>query len=549
MATAICTNWAEALVRVYGQSMGRGTGIEHAQAGARRSPVGVTTDTTELRSTLAAVNAVFPLTQEVDTHLGQVSAKAQRSVAGAQGRLFSALQDIYEAQDLAASTSAGQQQLAQTMTDNALWYTGRIMGAFDKTDEPYLRELRGVLRTWGTSRGPGQVDYLQEQGLLPADISAEQVADWRARSGELYEEAFSSPRSFFSKKGDRPVWNALSVLERTGRARQKLRDMPRPAEGSYADRLRTTALKRADTLVGQAHTYLGDLDSSKGTYDAITPFGPEGATQVEAIAAALTDPASRQLNQSLEATGVLQRHRMLVAEGTGKDPDSAVLAVPDSRWLKQMSTYAGYGAEQHGDILALNVSKSGIFVAPDTARSMLRSGIGGGFDEIAAHELIHTTQKSQPVGNPLPDRSHPSAYPGLAKRHQAFESHALEGATQAQTNHLRRQHDPLYDGKITDVYPTFTQMVDEAQSASGVEANTFYRELSATPTHQRTGYLARALTGRDDEQTKRDIYEPLLALNLRAEEQAARAGGWQPEFLAQHRARTREVVAGLVSSR
>jgi hypothetical protein len=489
------------------------------------------------------VNAIFPINEAVDAHLGQVSYRAQRSVAGARGRLFAALQDIYDAQALALSDDAGEQRLAQTMTDNALWYVGRILAAADTADAPYLQALKEVLAQWGSVRGGSQLDFLLAQGLLPPSVSAEDVADWRTHAGALYVEAFASPRSFFAKKGQRPIWSALAILERAGRARASLQSA---SATGYAEALRLKGLQRAEALIKQCHTYLSDIDGSQGTYDAITPFGPQDVTQVEAIVQALRDPTTAQLNQKLEETGVIARHRQLVSEGTGRDPDSSVIAVSDRRWLQQMSTYNGYGAEQSGEILALNVGRVGIFLAPEIAADMLQAGSVGGFSEIAAHELVHTTQPKQVEGRPLADQPHANAYPSLLKRHQHFEVQLLEGATQALTNHLRLQHDPTYDGELGEIYPTFTQMVDEAQAASGIEAETFYRELSAAPTHQRSAYLARALTGSDNEKVQRDLYETLLTINLRCECEAA--DGFSDELLARHRALTRQVFASASAS-
>jgi hypothetical protein len=400
-------------------SMGRASGKGNASTSAltpvrpRRSVTAVSVDgvdITSLRSTIRDVNAIFPITDEVDAHLGVVSANAQRSVAGARGRLFAALQDIYEAQELALSEDVSDQRLAQTMTDNALWYIGRVLAAADKSDAPYLEELKAVLAQWGEARGGAQLRYLQEQKLLPESISAEEVAQWRAHAGAHYVEAFASSRSFFAKKGQRPVWSALAILERAGRARERLESAP--ASG-YAERLRAKALRRVDTLIKQCHTYLEDIDGSKGTYDAITPFGPQDVTQVEAITQALIDGRTRQLNVALEETGVIARHRQLVAEGTGKDPDSSVIAVSDKRWLAQMSTYAGYGAEQSGDILALNVGKVGIFLTPEVARNMLVAGEAGGF---RSQPTSSCTRRSRHTRSDARWRTDPTPTPILVLR-------------------------------------------------------------------------------------------------------------------------------------
>jgi hypothetical protein len=91
-------------------------------------------------------------------------------------------------------------------------------------------------------------------------------------------------------------------------------------------------------------------------------------------------------------------------------------------------------------------------------------------------------------------------------------------------------------------------MVDEAQAASGVAADVFYRELSAAPTHQRSVYLARALTGSDDEQTQRALYETLLTINLRCECEAAQVDGFDDSLLARHRGLVRQVFASASSS-
>jgi hypothetical protein len=193
--------------------------------------------------------------------------------------------------------------------------------------------------------------------------------------------------------------------------------------------------------------------------------------------------------------------------------------------------------------LALNSEGQIIFFGPEVADNAIRAGHHQAFDEVVTHELVHTTQP-KPVGSPLADRGHPQAV-ALKSRHYIFEDQLLEGATQAQTNYLRRLHDRDYEGAVTNIYPTFVAMVDEVQRVSGVAPETYYRQLSATPANLRTAYLSKCLLGREDERTQRDVFESLLKANVEAENAAAEAGGFTDTILASHRVLTRKILADL----
>ena len=152
----------------------------------------------------------------------------QRDAAGGCSVAFD---DLFAAQQLAGSSQPDERRRAEATFDNALHHAGALIATFDP-DSPSLAPLRRALAAYGALRGPEQIAYLCGQGLLRS-LDAAQLDSWSERAGAGYVEAFATARGPFSKKGEpRPPWRALSLMERTARARERLLDMPAPPEGS-----------------------------------------------------------------------------------------------------------------------------------------------------------------------------------------------------------------------------------------------------------------------------------------------------------------------------
>lgn len=492
------------------QNAATATGTATVSRGARQASSSQEIGQRTLRQVLAQAHglvwSMFETEEECEAHIMSIQAQSGKAVAGRGGRFIASMNDFLDAQTFLNGTDE-EKILAQSMFDNALWHLGRISAEFEEPSEhqnddgtttktkKFHEPFSGLVERYGAIRGPLQLDYLESKGL----ITKEMADELRPRAGELYKEAYAT-------KAKKPIWSAITLLERTARAQEELLAVDIP-KGTDAYKMLQTGLKESKTWIKKCQEYFVNDDK-----DHVNRHGNGKVSTIEAIASGFRVKEARRSNNVLALSGALDRHR----EAVGIDPEKAnpVFTVGHSVWMEQMMNYQGMLVSAVGSVNALNTEGLGIFVGQEAAAEAMLAEFSDSFGDVITHELVHQTQP-RPSGKPFADRG-PKKAGQVYDRHRLLETQLMEGSTQARVNFLRRQaNDSNYDG--THAYPVWTAVVDQLGQETGVDEKTFHEEFSTLPTYKRTEYLASKIFGKTDEATQRALFEPILSIIMRSD--------------------------------
>jgi hypothetical protein len=442
------------------------------------------------------IYGIAPTEDACENYIWQIQEASAGKAAGRGGRFIVSLNDLMDAATLAQGNS-DEQRLAQTMVDNALWHIGHIAAEYD-SEGRFASQWGDLMERYGEVRGPMQLDYLVQRGLL----GAEKAAELRPQAGTLYRQAYASADKH-------PRWSALALMERASRAAEEIASAT--PIGPDAEEMQRVGSAEAAELIGKCQSYL----NGGASHDHINRHGPSEATRLQAIASGFRSAEAARLNNELGRTGAIAAHRATVNRDVSAPPDRPVFVVGDARWLDQVMNYQGMITYAATETVAVNTRNKGIFLSTAAAEEAVAAHSRGDGGDILIHELVHNTQP-KPQGKPLADRG--AKAPGqLHDRHRTFESMAMEGATQARANHLRRQAgaDPAFGNYA---YPSWTTMVDVAAARTN-DPDTFYTNYSITPTNQRASMLCQTLFGDNSETKQRQLVDRILPIMLAGDEQ------------------------------
>lgn len=450
----------------------------------------------------------YTLGQYDESEVLSLTQISENHAAGRGGRLRLALRDIFDASELMEIGDEDKLPLAEAMMHNAIWHVGRLLHKADP-DGGMLEDVRTGLRAYAESRGQSYLDFLKDRDL----ISENESAEFANGIADQWVEAFSTDRPLVMGEGKiRQPWNALVIMFRAQRAKEIA------AAHAHDDGIIGESARRAIALTDKSlklgRRFIDDPDGKKKTYDFISAEGPAAVTRAEAITDSISNPAAAAMNKALNDNGPIQRYTELVEGITGKTAGESVIAASDRVWLDQVSDYqAKIFAPSEGGIIAIHDPDMGIVLSPEIGANSVRLHAAGQFDEVLAHEKMHTSQPKKRSGRLILDEPRPEAC-SLRNRHAIFEEVLLEGATQQLTNELHSDDADDWNG-ISELYNSYSVMVDEvAKIVTPDDKREFMRGLSDLPHNKRTAYLTAALTGNTDEESQRNVFEPLLTAIL-----------------------------------